>query len=78
MFDRLKQHGMTFVVVAEDMQTNKIVASGTIMIEEKFIHGCSRVRHLFMARLVRYMGRPSGHVHGMCGIQGIVLLVLCR
>lgn len=34
------------VIVLEDEKNNKIVGSGTILIEQKLIHGCSSVGHI--------------------------------
>ena len=49
-FDQFKETFMkmkdsnTFVI--EDCQTNKIIASGSLLIEQKFVHNCRRVGHI--------------------------------
>ncbi|KAJ2829001.1 Glucosamine-phosphate N-acetyltransferase-like protein [Coemansia erecta] len=45
-FEEMQRAGCYFVAVVEDLHTEKIVASGTLMVEQKFLRGCGRVGHV--------------------------------
>lgn len=34
-----------YIIVIENTQLNQIVASGSLILEKKFIHSCGQVRH---------------------------------
>ncbi|KAK9461633.1 acyl-CoA N-acyltransferase [Lipomyces oligophaga] len=42
----LSRPGEYFVLVIENLLTGKIVATGTLLVERKFIHECGRVGHI--------------------------------
>lgn len=45
-FDAMKSTpGTYYIVVIENTLTNRIVASGSLILEKKFIHSCGQVRH---------------------------------
>ncbi|KAI1359663.1 acyl-CoA N-acyltransferase [Xylaria arbuscula] len=47
IFDAMQQAGnMYFTIVLEDTATHRVVATGTVVIELKFIHGGSKAAHL--------------------------------
>lgn len=37
--------GTYYIIVIENTQLNQIVASGSLILEKKFIHSCGQVRH---------------------------------
>ncbi|XP_053330537.1 glucosamine 6-phosphate N-acetyltransferase [Spea bombifrons] len=41
-FDHMKKSGDYFVVVVEDINLGQVVATATLIVEHKFIHGCSK------------------------------------
>lgn len=41
-FDHMKRSGDYFVIVVEDLNLGKIVATATLIVEHKFIHGCAK------------------------------------
>ncbi|KAM4690390.1 glucosamine 6-phosphate N-acetyltransferase [Rhinophrynus dorsalis] len=41
-FDHIKKSGDYFVIVVEDLNLGQIVATATLIVEHKFIHGCSK------------------------------------
>ncbi|KAJ2481483.1 Glucosamine-phosphate N-acetyltransferase-like protein [Coemansia sp. RSA 2131] len=45
-FEEMQRAGGYFVIVVEDLQTETIVASGTLVVEQKFLRGCGRVGHV--------------------------------
>ncbi|KAJ2543596.1 Glucosamine-phosphate N-acetyltransferase-like protein [Coemansia sp. RSA 1933] len=45
-FEEMQRAGCYFVIVIENLETNTIVASGTLVVEQKFIRGCGRVGHI--------------------------------
>ncbi|KAJ1965128.1 Glucosamine-phosphate N-acetyltransferase-like protein [Dipsacomyces acuminosporus] len=45
-FEEMQRAGSYFVVVIEDLDTERIVASGTLVVEQKFIRACGRVGHI--------------------------------
>ncbi|KAI8323532.1 glucosamine 6-phosphate N-acetyltransferase [Martensiomyces pterosporus] len=45
-FEEMQRSGNYFVVVVEDLETEKVVASGTLVVEQKFIRMCGRVGHI--------------------------------
>ena len=46
VFEKLKENGDHYIIVAEDHQTAKILACGTLLIEQKFIHNGGKVGHI--------------------------------
>jgi len=45
-FDNLRKNGNYFVVVVEDLEEKKIVATATLFVEEKFVHKNGKVGHI--------------------------------
>ncbi|KMZ62706.1 Glucosamine 6-phosphate N-acetyltransferase [Zostera marina] len=46
-FSLICSHGDDHVIaVVEDRKSGKIVATGSVFVEKKFIHGCSKVGHI--------------------------------
>ncbi|KAI9477575.1 Glucosamine-phosphate N-acetyltransferase-like protein [Coemansia sp. RSA 989] len=45
-FEEMQRTGCYFIIVVEDLSTEKIVASGCLMVEQKFIRECGRVGHI--------------------------------
>ncbi|KAI9593507.1 acyl-CoA N-acyltransferase [Syncephalis fuscata] len=45
-FNLMRRHGSTLVIVIEDVRIHKIVATGTLVIEQKFLRGCSSAGHI--------------------------------
>ncbi|KAJ2573672.1 Glucosamine-phosphate N-acetyltransferase-like protein, partial [Coemansia sp. RSA 1836] len=45
-FEDMQRAGCYFVIVIEDLDSAKIVASGTLVVEQKFIRMCGRVGHI--------------------------------
>ncbi|KAI9499789.1 Glucosamine-phosphate N-acetyltransferase-like protein [Coemansia spiralis] len=45
-FEEMQRAGCYFVIVIEDLEANAIVASGTLVVEQKFLRGCGRVGHI--------------------------------
>ncbi len=41
-----KRNDQYFVIVIEELSSSKIVASGTVLVEKKFIRGCGSVGHI--------------------------------
>lgn len=39
----MKNAGTYYIIVIEDLRTNEIVASGSLVLEKKFIHSCGQV-----------------------------------
>lgn len=39
-----KNAGTYYIIVIEDTENNKIVATGSLVLEKKFIHSCGQVR----------------------------------
>jgi len=44
-FDVMKNYGTYYIIVIEDKEFNKIVASGSLILEKKFIHDCGHVSY---------------------------------
>ncbi|CAH2329015.1 glucosamine 6-phosphate N-acetyltransferase [Pelobates cultripes] len=42
-FEHMKQSGDYYAVVVEDLNLGQIVATATLIMEHKFIHGCAKV-----------------------------------
>ncbi|KAJ2851118.1 Glucosamine-phosphate N-acetyltransferase-like protein [Coemansia brasiliensis] len=45
-FEEMQRTGCYFIIVVEDLSTGKIVASGTLLVEQKFLRECGRVGHI--------------------------------
>ena len=45
-FNSMKKDGSYYIIVVEDVASEKIVATGMLEIEQKFIHSCALVRLL--------------------------------
>ncbi|KAJ2020514.1 Glucosamine-phosphate N-acetyltransferase-like protein [Coemansia sp. RSA 455] len=45
-FEDMQRAGCYFVIVIEDLELTKIVATGTLVVEQKFIRMCGRVGHI--------------------------------
>ncbi|KAJ2803847.1 Glucosamine-phosphate N-acetyltransferase-like protein [Coemansia guatemalensis] len=45
-FEEMQRTGCYFVVVVEDLALKKVVASGTLVVEQKILRGCGRVGHI--------------------------------
>ena len=45
-FAELQRNPDVLIQVAEDVESNQIVATGTVLIEPKFIHSCGKVGHI--------------------------------
>ncbi|KAJ1822871.1 Glucosamine-phosphate N-acetyltransferase-like protein [Coemansia sp. RSA 2599] len=45
-FEDMQRTGNYLIVVIEDLAAQKIVASGSLIIEQKFLRGCGRVGHI--------------------------------
>ncbi|KAJ1824295.1 Glucosamine-phosphate N-acetyltransferase-like protein [Coemansia sp. RSA 2671] len=45
-FEDMQRAGCYFVIVIEDLDAAKIVATGTLVVEQKFIRMCGRVGHI--------------------------------
>ncbi|KAJ1883037.1 Glucosamine-phosphate N-acetyltransferase-like protein [Coemansia sp. RSA 1722] len=45
-FEDMQRTGNYLIVVIEDLASQKIVASGSLIIEQKFLRGCGRVGHI--------------------------------
>lgn len=45
-FEQMKRSGTIFIVVIEDLESHKIVATATMVLEMKFIHRCGCVGHI--------------------------------
>ncbi|ODQ51608.1 acyl-CoA N-acyltransferase [Saitoella complicata NRRL Y-17804] len=45
-FDDMKRGGVTYVVIAEDKGTGDVVATGTVLIEQKFIRNAAKAAHI--------------------------------
>lgn len=44
----MKHHkGMYYITVIEDVASGQVIGSGTLFIEQKFIHNCALVRTKF-------------------------------
>ena len=46
VFDQMRQHGDYHIIVGEDIKQKRIVVSGTLLIERKFIHQGLCVGHI--------------------------------
>jgi len=60
-FNGMKKNGDYYVVVVEDLSTNKLIATGMLEIEQKFIHSCAlrgRVEEVIVDQ--EYRGRKLG------------------
>lgn len=45
-FNQMKHNnGIYYIIVIKDTQVNRIVASGSLILEKKFIHSCGQVRY---------------------------------
>lgn len=44
----MKGTGSYYIIVIEDMSTGKIIASATLVAEQKFIHNCAMVCLFFL------------------------------
>ena len=62
----MKKNGEYYVIVVEDESTNKIVATGMLEIEQKFIHSCALVWLVFNLLLT------FGHPHVFCFVINIL------
>ncbi|RKP26557.1 glucosamine 6-phosphate N-acetyltransferase [Syncephalis pseudoplumigaleata] len=45
-FTRMHRQGCSLVLVIEDVRSHTIVATGTLVIEQKFLRGCSSAGHI--------------------------------
>ncbi|KAJ2481962.1 Glucosamine-phosphate N-acetyltransferase-like protein [Coemansia sp. RSA 2320] len=45
-FEDMQRAGCYFIVVIEDLEVAKIVATATLVVEQKFIRNCGRVGHI--------------------------------
>jgi len=45
-FQQLEQNSDYYILVAEDINTSTVIASGTLFIELKFLHSCQSVGHI--------------------------------
>ncbi|KAJ1731705.1 Glucosamine-phosphate N-acetyltransferase-like protein [Coemansia biformis] len=45
-FEEMQRAGGYFVVVIEDLASQRIVATGTLVVEQKFLRMCGRVGHI--------------------------------
>ncbi|RKP09649.1 glucosamine 6-phosphate N-acetyltransferase, partial [Thamnocephalis sphaerospora] len=45
-FELMRRQGSSYVVVIEDTRTQRIVASGTLVVEYKFLRGCAHAGHI--------------------------------
>ncbi|KAJ1719611.1 Glucosamine-phosphate N-acetyltransferase-like protein [Coemansia erecta] len=45
-FEDMQRSGNYLVIVIEDLSTQKIVASGSLIVEQKFLRNCGRVGHI--------------------------------
>jgi glucosamine-phosphate N-acetyltransferase len=45
-FESIEQNGNTHVMVIEDSVSGTIIGCGTIVIEQKYIHGCGCIGHI--------------------------------
>ncbi|KAJ2778810.1 Glucosamine-phosphate N-acetyltransferase-like protein [Coemansia javaensis] len=45
-FEEMRRAGGYFVVVVEDLGAQRVVATGTLVVEQKFLRGCGRVGHI--------------------------------
>ncbi|KAJ2520492.1 Glucosamine-phosphate N-acetyltransferase-like protein [Coemansia sp. RSA 2049] len=45
-FEEMQRAGCYFVIVIEDLKSSTIVASGTLVVEQKFLRNCGRVGHI--------------------------------
>ncbi|KAJ2399047.1 Glucosamine-phosphate N-acetyltransferase-like protein [Coemansia sp. RSA 2559] len=45
-FEEMQRAGCYFVIVIENLETSTIVASGTLVVEQKFLRNCGRVGHI--------------------------------
>lgn len=46
IFDSMKTNHSYYVVIVEDLESNKIVGTATLIIEQKFIHNGGKVGHI--------------------------------
>lgn len=46
-FHTMRTNKVTYIIVLEDTLENRLVASGTLSLEKKFIHSCGQVRRDF-------------------------------
>lgn len=46
-FEQMKRTGDYYVIVIEDLNVNRIIAMGTILVEYKFLRGCGKVRLIY-------------------------------
>lgn len=54
--------GTYYIIVVEDTQRDRIVASGSLVLEKKFIHSCGQVRHTcYILLLIVSSSVPIGH-----------------
>jgi len=47
-FNKMKNAGTYYIIVVEDLTVPRIVASGSLILENKFIHSCGRVMYFFI------------------------------
>lgn len=46
-FDTIKNEKASYIIVIEDLTKNKIIGSGCLALEKKFIHHCGTVKKFF-------------------------------
>ncbi|KAJ2162078.1 Glucosamine-phosphate N-acetyltransferase-like protein [Coemansia sp. RSA 552] len=45
-FEEMQRAQSYFIIVVEDLEVERIVATGTLLVEQKMIRGCGRVGHI--------------------------------
>lgn len=45
-FKVIQEEGASFIIVIEDCEKSRIIATGTLVVEQKFIHRCGCVRQI--------------------------------
>ncbi|KAG8449196.1 hypothetical protein GDO86_016027 [Hymenochirus boettgeri] len=63
-FDHMKKTGDYFVTVVEDLNLGQIVATATLIVEHKFIHGCAKVHGItvFLVKVLKACLTPPNAV----------------
>ncbi|KAL7718528.1 Glucosamine 6-phosphate N-acetyltransferase [Entamoeba marina] len=81
-FQLMKTNGTYYIIVGEDITTNRIVLSGTIITELKFIHNCKYQGHIEdIVVAQKYRGLNLGRIliqtllelGTLCGCYRIIL-----